>query len=894
MEISYLQIVRKWQTKWKKEKTFEVKADSKKKKYYVLEMFPYPSGKLHMGHVRNYSIGDALARFKRMQGFNVLYPMGYDALGLPAENAAIKQKVNPRKWTYEKIREMKEQQEMLGFSYDWSRSFATADKSYYKWNQWLFEKFYEKGLAYKKKSAVNWCNDCGTVLANEQVIEGRCWRCKNQISEKELDQWFLKITDYADELLDDLDKLKQWPERVKAMQKNWIGKSFGTEIYFKVKETGETISTFTTRPDTVFGITYLVYAPEHPKVKAWVKGTKYEKELNEFLKEVNKQSKIERTSEGLEKKGLFIGKHFINPVNGEECKIFVADYAVMDYGTGAVMAVPAHDQRDFLFAKKYGLPAKIVIQPKDRELKTEEMKTAFTEEGIMVNSKEFNGMNSLKAKEKISDYLEEKKIGKRTVNYKLRDWLISRQRFWGTPIPIVYCDKCGIQLVPEKELPVELPEKAEFTGKGNPLDLVKDFVETKCPKCKGKAKRETDTMDTFFDSSWYFLRYCSPKANKLIDKKEADYWMPVNQYIGGIEHAILHLMYARFFTKAIRDLGLIKFDEPFEKLLTQGMVLKDGKAMSKSLGNVVDPGEIIEKFGADTARVFILFSGNPESEMEWEEKGAENTFKFLNKIYSLVEENKGKLNKKKITELNSKEKLLQSKVQRTIKDTTEFIEKLELNKAISSLMQLTNALQKFEEKESNAFSEGVKSLVLMLNPFAPHLSEELWDKIGGKGFSSKAKWPEFEEKKIDVKAEKQEEFIETIKRDVMQIKELVGKEKINRIKIFVAPEWKWNLMKKLFEEKQKQGRIEFGFAMKKGIELEKNHSKELKGFLQVALKKLNEMQEFVELNEIEVLKENLSALKKEFDTEIELIKAEESTEKKAGNAFPLKPAILIG
>ncbi|PIN98560.1 MAG: leucine--tRNA ligase [Candidatus Diapherotrites archaeon CG10_big_fil_rev_8_21_14_0_10_31_34] len=926
MEADYKKISEKWQKKWKQEKVFEAKMNSEKKKYYVLEMFPYPSGKLHMGHVRNYSIGDSLARYKRMKGFNVLYPMGYDALGLPAENAAIKGKVNPKEWTYSRIDEMKSQQEMLGFSYDWNRSFATADESYYKWNQWLFEKFFEKKLVYKKKASVNWCDDCGTVLANEQVENGKCWRCKNIVQEKELEQWFLKITDYADELLEDLDKLKDWPERVKLMQKNWIGKSFGTEIYFKVKETKEIISTFTTRPDTVFGITYLVFAPEHPKIRKWVKGTEYEKKLDEFLAEVKKQTAIERTSEGIEKKGIFIGKHFINPVNGEECKIFVADYAVMDYGTGAVMAVPAHDQRDFLFAKKYKLPVKIVIQPKGKELDAEKINKAFVEKGIMVNSDKFNGMNSLDAMEKISDFLEKQKWGKKTVNYKLRDWLISRQRFWGTPIPVIYCEKCGIQLVPEKELPVRLPEKAEFTGKGNPLNKIKDFVETSCPKCKGKAKRETDTMDTFFDSSWYFLRYCSPKANSVFEKKEAEYWMPVNQYIGGIEHAILHLMYARFFTKAIRDLKLLKIDEPFEKLLTQGMVLKDGKAMSKSLGNVVDPGEIIEKFGADTARVFILSASNPESEMEWDEKGAENSFKFLNKIFSLVGDNKKKAEHKK--ELNSKEKLLQSKTQRIIKNTSELIEKLELNKAIAELMQLTNALQKFEEKESPVFWIGIEKLVLMLNPFAPHLSEELWEKIGGKGFSSLGKWPEFEEKKIDLKAEKQEEFIERIQKDILHITDLISeqpkkfiekmqketsapidsiikqqtklaekmqKEEIKRIKIFTAPKWKWILLKKLFEvkEKNENKRIEFGEAMKKAIEFDKQHAQEIKGFVMAAVKKLNEMNEFIELNEIKTLKENSGELQKEFSAEIQVIEAEKSEEKKALNAFPLKPAILV-
>ncbi len=898
METDHIKIAEKWQEKWKKEKIFEVKSDLKKKKYYVLEMFPYPSGKLHMGHVRNYSIGDSLARFKRMQGFNVLYPTGYDALGLPAENAAIKGRVNPKKWTYEKINEMKSQQEMLGFSYDWNRSFATADTDYYKWNQWLFREFYKKGLAYKKKSNVNWCDDCGTVLANEQVINGNCWRCKNQVIEKELDQWFLKITEYADELLEDLSKLKYWPERVKLMQKNWIGKSHGINILFKVKDTEFVLPAFTTRCDTLFSVTFVVMAPESPWVEKLVKGTKYEEKIKKIIDEIKKQTIIERTSEtGKDKIGCFTGKYAVNPANGEEIPIWIANFAVGSYGTGIVMA-DAHDKRDFEFANKYEIPLKFVISKDGKKTDAGKAKQAYTENGILFNSGKFSGMQNLEALPKIADWLEETKGGKKTVNYKLRDWLISRQRFWGTPIPIVYCNKCGIQLVPEKELPVKLPENAEFTGKGNPLDKVKEFVETNCPKCKGKAKRETDTMDTFFDSSWYYLRYCSPKSDKIFDK-EADYWMPVDQYIGGIEHAILHLMYARFFTKAIKDLKLLKINEPFKRLLTQGMVLKDGKAMSKSLGNVVDPGEIITKFGADTARVFILSVSNPESEMEWDDKGTENIYKFLNKIYSLTEDNKEKINKKeeKKIQLNSKTKLLQSKIQRIIKNTTNFLEKLEMNKAVAELMKLTNELHKFNEKESKVFSDGVKALILMLNPFAPHLSEELWEKINEKSFSSLEKWPEFDLKKINLTAEQQEEFAENLREDIIQIKELVKKDKIERMKIFIAPEWKWSLYKKLFKEKEKtkNKRIEFGLAMKKAMETEegKKHAKEIKGFVQVSVKKLNEAQELTEINEEKTLNENIEELKKEFNTEIELIKAEKSSEKKAGNAFPLKPAILI-
>ncbi|MFH1544823.1 MAG: leucine--tRNA ligase, partial [archaeon] len=801
--MNHKKIEGKWQKEWKKAEVFRVKEDSKKKKYFVLEMFPYPSGRLHMGHVRNYSIGDAFARYKRMNGFNVLYPMGYDALGLPAENAAIKGGIHPKKWTYERINEMKEQQERLGFSYDWSRMIATCDPDYYKWNQWIFLQFYKKGLAYKKKARVNWCEECNTVLANEQVSGGKCWRCKGDVGEKEIEQWFFRITNYTEELLRDLEKLKEWPERVKLMQKNWIGRSEGIDIFFPLKDSGERISTFTTRPDTIYGVTYMVVAAEYPELMEWVKGTEYEEKVKKFVEKVKKESVIERTAEGLEKKGEFTGKYFINPVNGRECPIYVADYAVMEYGTGAVMAVPAHDQRDFLFAKKYGLEIRLVIKPKERELKQEEMSEAFVEEGVMVNSGEFNGMNSLEAIEKIIDFLEGKKWGKKTVQYKLRDWLISRQRYWGTPIPMIYCGKCGVVPVSEKELPVMLPEGIEFTGKGNPLETSKEFLEVKCSKCGGKARRETDTMDTFVDSSWYFLRYCSPKAGKeLFEKKAVDYWMPVDQYIGGIEHAIMHLLYARFFTKGLRDLGLLKEGEPFERLLTQGMVLKEGKAMSKSAGNIVDPGEIIEKYGADAARTFILFVAHPESELEWSDTGIESIHRFLEKLNALVKENKGLIKGKRKTGLKHEDKLMLSRIHRTIKEVSEYIEGFELNKAISAVMRLVNSLSKYERKNAVVMREGIRNSLLLMAPFAPHLCEELWERIGEKKFISVASWPKAEEKKIDRKVETEEEFIQRVMEDVKKIKELSRIEKPKKITVFVAEEWKWKVLLKVFKLKE--------------------------------------------------------------------------------------------
>src|SRR3989338_7447499 len=557
------EIARKWQKKWEEKQIFKVKEDKTKRKFYCLEMYPYPSERLHMGHLRNYSIGDALARYKRMQGFNVLYPMGYDAFGLPAENAAIKHGIDPEQWTFANMNTIRQQQKSMGFSYDWDREIASLYENYYKWNQWIFLKFYEKGLAYKKKAAVNWCPSCNTVLANEQVIGGKCWRCQNDVTETFLEQWFFKITDYAEELLNDIEKLEHWPERVKTMQKNWIGKSYGVEIFFKLKNENKILPTFTTRPDTIHSVTFIVVAPEHPLVLELVKNTKHEKEALETIKKIKQQTREERTTAGGKNKiGCFLGKYSINPSNNEEIPIYLANFVLMDYGTGIVMA-DAHDQRDFEFAKKYNIPLKFVISENGKYVDAVKAQQAFTENGILFDSGQFSGMKNMDAIEPISKWMEENNHGKRTVNFKLRDWLISRQRYWGTPIPIIYCNKCGIAPVPYNELPVRLPkpEKCKFTGQGNPLETCKEFIETKCPKCNEKAKRETDTMDTFVDSSWYFLRYCSPKYGESpFDKEKAEYWMPVDQYIGGIEHAILHLLYARFFTKALRDLGLATVD----------------------------------------------------------------------------------------------------------------------------------------------------------------------------------------------------------------------------------------------------------------------------------------------------------------------------------------------
>jgi leucyl-tRNA synthetase len=746
MSYPFKEIEEKWRGEWEKTKIFSVRSQSSKKKYYLLEMFPYPSGKIHMGHVRNYTIADVAARFRMMLGFNVLHPMGFDAFGQPAENAAIKNKTKPDTWTHKCIDWMRLELRKMGFSYDWQREVSTCDSSYYKWNQWIFLKMFERSLAYKKASSVNWCPSCETTLANEEVIEGGCWRCHRKVEEKELEQWFLKITAYKERLLEDLDKLKDWPQRVLSMQSNWIGRSEGLEIYFRLKEKDKIIPVFTTRPDTIFGATYIVLAPEHPLVKEIIKGKPQEKEVLKFMAKVNKESNVVRTSSDVKKEGLFTGSFAVNPVNNEEIPIWVADYVLMEYGTGAIMAVPTHDQRDFLFAREHKLPMRIVIEsqghpappcPSGRRAagrkvtrSPEDMKEAYEGEGVQVNSAQFDGLPNEEAKIKISQWMEKEGMGKAHAHWRLRDWLISRQRYWGTPIPVIYCPECGVLPVPYADLPVELPKDAPFTGKGgSPLGKVKEFVNVACPKCKGKARRETDTMATFFDSSWYFLRFCSPACQDLpFDKEEAGYWMPVDQYIGGIEHAILHLLYSRFFTKFFQDLGMVNFPEPFIRLLTQGMVLKDGEVMSKSRGNIVDPDSIIKKYGADTLRLFILFAAPPEAELEWDERGIEGASKFLNRAWRIQENLKEK----------SDPELLRS-LHRTIKKVTEDFHEFKFNTAIARMMELTNAIYQL-----GADKEAFEALVILLSPIAPHFCEELWQMLGNKESIFKVSWPKYD------------------------------------------------------------------------------------------------------------------------------------------------------
>ena len=753
-KYNFTEIEKKWQDVWEKEDAFKTVEDYDKEKYYVLEMFPYPSGKLHMGHVRNYSIGDVIARFKRLKGYNVLHPMGWDSFGLPAENAAIKNDIHPAIWTDSNIAEMHRQLQGLGFSYDWDREVATCKEEYYKWMQWIFIQFYNKGLAYKKDNPVNWCPSCQTVLANEQVVDGCCERCHTPVTKKRLSQWYLKITDYADHLLKDLDKMPGWPEKVKLMQKNWIGRSTGAEVTFEIENFSKKLQIYTTRPDTLFGVTYMVLAPEHPFVPELTNGTEYEDAVKAYQEECQHKSEIERTSLTKEKTGVFTGCYGINPVNGKKVPIFISDYVMMDYGTGAIMAVPAHDQRDFEFAKKFDLDIVPVVDSQNPEIDINNLTEAFVAEGTMINSGKYTGMNNKEAIEEITKDLEADGLGKAQVNYKLRDWLISRQRYWGCPIPMVYCEECG--WVPEKEenLPVKLPTDVEFTGKGDsPLKTSKTFGETTCPCCGKKAVREFDTMDTFVDSSWYFLRYCDAhNSEKPFDKKKADYWMNVDQYIGGVEHAILHLLYARFFQMVMHDLGLVDAEEPFDNLLTQGMVIKDGAKMSKSLGNIVSPEEIQAKYGADTARLFILFAAPPEKELDWSDAGVEGSYRFLNRVYRLVQEYVNEIRgdfrgSETITIQSAEDKALNFQLNATVKKVTEDAGgRFSFNTAISSIMELVNALYKYKQGEVNVplMNDAIEKLILILNPFVPHITEELWNDLGHEDRVYQQNWPEFD------------------------------------------------------------------------------------------------------------------------------------------------------
>jgi leucyl-tRNA synthetase len=750
-EYNFAEIENKWQKIWDEKGCFLNRMDKNKKKYYVLEMFPYPSGRIHMGHVRNYTIGDIVARHKKMKGFNVFHPMGWDSFGLPAENAAIKNNTPPFRWTSENINHMKIQLKRLGFSYDWTREVGTYQPEYYRWNQWIFLKMLEKGLAYKKVSSVNWCPECQTVLANEQAENGVCWRCDSEVTQKELEQWFFKITDYAEDLLSGHDEISStWPEQVITMQKNWIGRSTGVEVNFKL-ETGEDFPIFTTRPDTIFGVTFMVIAPEHPLLERIT-----DPEIKKFINRFKSQSMIDRTSEDKEKEGIDTGLKVINPFNGDKVPLYVGNFVLMGYGTGAIMAVPGHGTRDFAFAKKYGIPVKIVIDTPSSPLKPEEMTDAYTGEGVCVNSGEFSGMGNVAAIDKIAEYAEKKGIGRKMINYRLRDWGISRQRYWGCPIPIIYCGKCGTVPVPEKDLPVVLPIDVDFRGDAqSPLTRMPEFINVKCPCCGGDAKRETDTMDTFVDSSWYYARYTSPWSDHIFDKDEAGYWMPVDQYIGGIEHAVMHLLYARFFSMVLNDMGLLKDREPFKRLLTQGMVIKDGSKMSKSKGNVVDPDEIIKKYGADTVRLFMLFASPPVKDLDWSDKGVEGSYRFISRVWRFMQKYKDLYVENynaDAVELTVEQRKVRIELHRAIKLVSHDIEeRMQYNTAIARMMELTNTLYSLPEEELASdsgkimFSEVVDKFIPLLNPFVPHLAEELWQDMGKKTLLAETGWPEFKE-----------------------------------------------------------------------------------------------------------------------------------------------------
>jgi len=746
-------IEEKWRRRWEETDIYRT-PDGEGEKKYILVMFPYPSGPAHMGHVANYNLGDVLARYYRRRGYNVLHPMGWDAFGLPAENAAIKSGVHPARYTYTNIGLLKEGLQRLGYSYDWSREISTCSPEYYRWTQWFFLKFYKRGLAYKALARANWCPSCRTVLANEQVVEGRCERCDTLVEKKLLNQWFLRITEYAERLLEDMKLLSGWPESVLVMQRNWIGRSEGCEVVFRIKETGHEVPIFTTRPDTLWGVTFFLLAPEHPLVDELTEGTPYRKEVEAFRQRLRGVSDIERTSLEVEKDGVFLGVHAVNPVNGEEVPVWTANFVLMEYGTGAVMAVPAHDQRDFEFARKFGLPIRVVVQPPDRDLNPEVMEAAYVDPGIMVNSGPFEGLDSEVGRTKeVPDYLERMGFGKRAVNYRLRDWLISRQRYWGVPIPIIYCDRCGMVPVPEEDLPVLLPEDVEFVFEGpSPLERSEEFRKTTCPRCGGPAERETDTMDTFVDSSWYFLRYASPREDRApFDKEKVSYWLPVDQYIGGIEHAILHLLYSRFFTKVLMDMGLVDFPEPFTNLLCQGMVVMGGAKMSKSKGNIITPEQFIDTYGADTLRLFILFLGPPEADKEWNDAGIEGAHRFLHRVWRLVHRYLEVLTLKTqpVPEESRALKELSHLTHKTIKKVTEDIERFAFNTAIAAIMEFTNGLHRIMEASPDAFNtyEGhgaIKALVLLLAPFAPFIAEELWEELGGEYSVHQQPWPEYD------------------------------------------------------------------------------------------------------------------------------------------------------
>lgn len=871
--IKIINIQKKWQKQWDDAKLFEVTEDSNKKKFYVLEMFPYPSGTgLHMGHALNYTIGDIPARFKIMKGFNVLHPMGYDSLGLPAENSAIKVGTHPEEYTKKSIQNFIIQQKSLGITYDWSRILSTSDPQYYKWDQWIFLKLYEKGLAYKKKSPVNWCPKCNTVLANEQVHNGKCWRHEDtNVEVKNLTQWFFKITDYAKEL-NDFSKLGDWPELIKKLQKNWIGKSEGTEVVFNIN--GDNWKVFTTRADTLYGVTFLVISAQHPKLMNLV-SDEQTKPVEEFLKKQHSVS--EEEIDKLEKEGVFTGSYALHPLTGEKIPVYAGNFVLAEYGSGMVMAVPTHDQRDFEFAKKYNIPLKLVITPEDVDLDVDTMDKAYTGDGILINSEEFNGLNNRDAIPSIVKKLKHNDKGSKTTNYRLRDWLISRQRYWGTPIPIINCPKCGDVAVPYEDLPVKLPKDVTF-GKGNPLETNETFLKVKCPKCGADSNRETDTMDTFVNSSWYQLRYTDPNnTEEIFNEKKANYWSPVDLYIGGKEHACMHLIYARFYTKFLRDLGLIKYDEPAIKLFNQGMLhSEDGNKMSKSLGNVVNPLDIVNRDGADPLRMFLISVASPDSDFNWSEKGLQGSIKFLNKIIEYYD----KVN------IGESSKKTESKLNKAINNITNDIEKFKFNLAIIKIRELFDIFTNEESKDT------LESFLKLLTPFCPHTCEELWHNLGNNSFISVESWPICDSTKIDENFEIEDKLVSKISTDIKNVLNLAKIENPLKIKIFIASKWKYDLFDNLNELLKKT-------KNPKDI-IQKIMNSELKKYGQDIMRimpkilKTGMVPEYLPLDlEIKSLNDIKTIIEKDLNCPLEIIMADESTEIKSKNAMPGKPAILV-
>lgn len=927
VEYNAKKIEKKWQQKWENDKVFEVKVNQNKEKCYVLEMYPYPSGKLHMGHLRNYTIGDCYARFKRMNGFNVLYPMGYDSFGMPAENAAIDHGANPEEWTNKNINTMKNQQKRIGLSYDWTREIYSHNPNFYKWDQWFFLQMLERGLAYKQESYVNWCPKCATVLANEQAQGGKCWRCNSVVDQKFLTQWFLKIRDYADELLEGLN-LVDWPDKVKVMQRNWIGRSEGTIIKFPIKGEERTINIFTTRPDTLYGVTFMVFAPEHPWVHEWVNGTEYKNDFDKLYNEVMHQDKFERTDIEIEKKGIFIGKKALNPVNNEEIPIYIGNFVIYEYGAGAVMAVPAHDQRDFEFAKKYNIPIKVVIQPHDYKLNAAKMTRAYESDGILANSEEFNGMDNRFAAKEITKRLKELDLGYATINYKLRDWGISRQRYWGCPIPIIYCDTCGMIPVPYKDLPVYLPKDVKFTGIGNPLETSESFINTQCPKCGNNAKRETDTMDTFIDSSWYFFAFCDPpsiESDIPYSKTKVNYWGNVDLYVGGIEHAILHLIYARFFTKVARDLRLHKFDEPFQKLLTQGMInraqpycpdcniflmkadlqemkcrkcgstdliLKSVK-MSKSYGNTVNPEEIIEKYGADAARFFILFGASPESGLEWSDEGVNFANKFVrNFFYLLTTPIQNIRNERSI-----RDELIIYNLNKTIKLVTESINRIAIRDAINYIIQFVSELTKYKEEGviKEIYEECREKLLMLFHPFVPHVTEEIWELMGKNEYISLASWPKIELSLLTTENEFRWNLLNNILDDINSIRLAIKINTIKNIIIVIADKWKfefYSIFMNLIEKTKNQGEIMKDLMKNENLKV---HSKTINQLTSKILKNIGKFprHNLSQLEELQFFRQVMLIIKKKFSCEVKVLVEKESDSKKAIQSLPGRPAIIL-